>query len=179
MDKNKNLSIGATFGIVIGLVYCALLFWRWESSASFIKFAVIIFISYIIILGTLFYEGFYRRKIEGGYIVLKDVFQTLFISVLILELFYSIYNFIHLKYIDPHTIERMKKVMIEMLDKAGDKVTDEQRADSLKRFDELQKATQIGEIIKSYFTSVAITGVFALIFSAIIKKKQPLVQENI
>ena len=173
--KNKNVSTGIAFGIIIGLVYCILLFLRWQSASNFIQFALIAFITYIIILGIMFYEAFYRRKQEeGNYITLKQLFQTLLISVLIFEFFYSAYNYIHLKFIDPGVIDRMKIAMENMLDKAGDNVTTQQKKDSLSKIEELKQATEFGKIITGYFTSVAVSGVFALIISAILKKKKPV-----
>jgi len=178
MNKNKNVSTGVAFGIIIGLAYCILLFLRWQSASNFIRFAVLAFVSYIVVLSILFYEAFYRRRQEGGYITLKDLFQTLLITVLIFEFFYSLYNYIHLTYVDPDVVNRMKIAMEDMLDKAGSNITTQQKQDSLDRIEKLREATQFSKIITSYFTSIAISGVFALIISAIVKKKKPIFPET-
>ena len=116
--KNKNVSTGLSFGVVLGLVYVVLLLWRWKSAENMIMFAVVALLSFLVILGLMFYEASYRRKENGGFISLKELFQTLFISVLVFELFYTIFNFIYLKYIDPDVVDRMKVSMQTLLDKA-------------------------------------------------------------
>ena len=175
--KNKNVSIGVTFGVVIGLIYMILLFVRWMSAESIIRFGLLAAVNYVLVLGLLVYEAIYRRKQEGGFISLKDVFQTLFISVLIFELFYAVYNFVYLKYIDPEVINRMKEAMKEMMEKF--KVPDDDMQKSMQKFDEFDNATQLGQVIKGYFTGVAISGVCAFIISLIVRRRAPVFKENI
>ena len=177
MKSNQNISTGVAFGVIIGLAYCILLFIRWQSADNFIQFGILAVVNYLLVIGVLFYEASYRRKLNGGYIEMKELMQTLFISVLIFELFYSIFNFIYLKYIDPNVIDSMKQTMRQMLNKAGDQVSDEQRKEAMARFDSLGEATQIGQVIKGYFTSIATSGVVALIISAIMRKRKPIFQE--
>lgn len=177
MKSNQNVSVGISFGIMIGLVYAILLFFRWQSASNFIQFGILALVSYLIIIGFLFYEASYRKKLNGGYIEMKELMQTLFISVLIFEFFYSLFNFVYLKYVDPGVIDQMKLAMQQMLDKAGDQVSDQQRKDSMARFDKFKDATEIIEVIKSYFISIAVSGIIALIISAIMKKRKPIFQE--
>ncbi len=175
--KNKNVSIGVSFGILIGLIYMILLFVRWMSAENMIRFGLLAAVNYLLVIGLLAYEAFYRRKLEGGFILLKDIFQTLFISVLIFELFYAIYNLIHLKYIDPEVIDRMKNAMREMMEKY--KVPEEDAQKSMDKFNEFDNATKFGQVIKGYLTGVAISGVCAFIISLIVRKKEPVFEENI
>ena len=177
MKSNQNISTGIAFGLITGLVYCILLFIRWQSATNFILFAALALITYLLIIGILFYEASYRRKLNGGYIETKELMQTLFVSVLIFELFYSIFNFIYLKYIDPNVVDNMKHAMQKMLDQAGDQVSDQQRKDSMERFDKINEAAEIGSVIKNYFISIAVSGVIALIISAIMKRRKPIFQE--
>ncbi len=177
MKSNQNISVGVTFGLLTGLVYCILLFLRWQSATNFIQFGILALVNYLVIIGILFYEASYRRKLNGGYIETRAMMQTLFISVLIFEFFYSVFNFIYLKYIDPGVIDSMKEAMRHMLDKAGDQLGDEQRKEAMERFDELGEATQVVQVIKSYFISIAVSGIIALIVSAIMKKRKPVFQE--
>jgi hypothetical protein len=177
VGKNLNTSTGISYGIITGLVYCLLLFWRWSSASNMITFGISALVGYCVVMAIMFYEAYYRRKQEGGFVTLKNLFQTLFISVLIFELIYAIYNFIHLKYIDPEVIDRMKSGMSAMLDKAGSNMSDEDKEKALSRFEEMRKATQIGQILKSYLMSLAISGVVALLISLIMKKKRPVFQE--
>lgn len=178
MKENKNVVTGLTYGAIIGLVYVLILFWRWSTADNLIKFGLITLAGYVIILCLMLFEAYQRRKINGGYIDLKNLFQTLFISVLIFELLYSLYNYIHLSYIDPAVGDRMREGMHEMFDKAGDQMSDADKEKLLERIGDTKKATELPQILKSYFSSVAISGVFALLFSAIVKKKKPVFQEN-
>lgn len=177
MDKNKNLSVGFIYGIVIGFVYVMLAFWRWKSATTLITFAILAIVGYLIILGLMFYEAYYRRKLNGGSILLKELFQTLFISVLIFELFYALYNYIHLTYIDPEVIDRMKVGLEQMFEQAGESVTEEQQDKALAQFDKLKDATKITEMAKSYLMSIAISGVFAFFISLIMRRKEQVFQE--
>jgi hypothetical protein len=135
------------------------------------------FLGYLIILGLLCYEAVQRRKLNDGFIDLKSLFQTLFISVLIFELFYSIYTFIHLTYIDPTVGDRMREGMQEMFDKVGDQMSDADKEKAMERMGNIKKATELPQMIKTYLSSVAISGIFSLIISAIVKKKKPVFEE--
>lgn len=177
MKENKNISTGVTYGVIIGLLYVLMLFFRWSIATNLIKFGLYTFLGYLVILGLLFYEAYQRRKMNDGFISLKDLFQTLFISVLIFELLYSIYTFIHLTYVDPTVGDRMRAGMEEMFDKMGDKMSDADKEKALERMGDIKKATELPQMIKSYLSSVAISGIFALIISAIVKKKKPVFEE--
>ena len=179
MKENKNISTAITYGIIIGLIYVLILFWRWNAATNLMKFGLITFAGFIIILILMFVEAYQVRKLNNGFIDLKKLFQTLFISVLIFEFFYSLYNFIHLKYVDPEVGNRMKEGFQEIFDKVGDRLSDSDKEKMLERTGDIKKATELPQIIKSYLSSVAITGVFALIISAIVKKKKPVFEENI
>ena len=177
MRPNQNISTGITFGVIIGLVYTILLFFRWQSATNFIQFGIQTLFDYLAIIILLFTEAIYRKKQNGGFIEIKELMQTLFVSVLIFELFYSIFNFVYLKYIDPNVINEMKAAMGQMLNKMGDQVSDEQRKDSMARFDKLNEATDIWKCVQSYFIYIAVSGLIALFVSAIMRKKKPVFQE--
>jgi hypothetical protein len=177
MKENKNVSTGIIYGVVIGLIYVLMLVFRWSIATNLIKFGLYTFLGYLIILGLLIYEALQRRKMNGGFIELKSLFQTLFISVLIFELFYSLYTYIHLTYVDPSVGDRMREGMQEMFDKVGNNMSDEDKEKALERMGDIKRATELPQMIKGYLSSVAITGIFALIISAIVKKKKPVFEE--
>ncbi|MCW3081711.1 DUF4199 domain-containing protein [Segetibacter sp.] len=177
MKDNKNISTGVTYGVIIGLIYVLILFVRWSAATNLIKFGLYSFLGYIVILGLLCYEAFQRRKLNEGFISLKSLFQTLFISVLIFELLYSIYTYIHLTYIDPTVGDRMREGMQEMFDKMGEGLSDADKDKAMERMGDIKRATELPQMVKSYLSSVAISGIFALIISAIVKKKKPVFEE--
>ena len=177
MKDNKNVSTGVTYGVIIGLIYVVILFARWSVATNLIKFGLFSFLGYLVILGLLFYEAFQRRKLNEGFIDLKSLFQTLFISVLIFEFFYAVYTYIHLTYIDPTVGDRMMQGMEEMFEKVGDQMSDADKDKAMERMGDIKRATELPQMIKSYFSSVAISGIFSLIISAIVKKKKPVFEE--
>ena len=163
MKDNRTAVIGLTYGVVIGLVYVLILFWRWSIATNLIRFGLITLFGYLIILCLLFFEAYQVRKLNGGYINLKKLFQTLFISVLVFELLFSLYNYIHLKYVDPGIVDRMREGMQEMFDKVGDQMRESDKEKALERIGDIKQATGLPQVMKGYFSSVAISGVFALL----------------
>jgi hypothetical protein len=178
MEKQKNVSVGVKWGIIIGLLYIAFIFLRYNQGVKnpilFVAFAAIGFISVLILL---FVTGLQRRKLSGGYIDLKDIFQTLFITVLVLELFYTLFNFIYLKAIDPDFFQKFKDASERMALEQGmsQKKIDEQ----LDKVD-VNTASKLsaGTIIIQYLYNVAVTGVFAMIIGLIIRRKRPPFQND-
>lgn len=177
MKDNKNISTGIIYGVIIGLIYVLILFFRWSSANNFIKLGLYSFFGYMIILGLMVYEAAQRRKMNGGFIELKYLFQTLFISVLVFEMFYTIYTYVHLTYVDPTVADRMRDGMQEVFDKAGDNISDADKDKALEQMGNIKRVTELPQLIKSYLSSVAITGIFALIISAVMKKKKPVFEE--
>jgi len=176
MAKNKNVSTGIIWGVGLGVLYCILLFIRWRLAGNLLSFGVYAFVGYAVILGLLFFESNYRKKREGGFIELKELFQTLFVSVLLFELFYSIFNLLYLKWIDPGVIDRLKKGTELMMDKMA--MPDDQKKLSLQSIDDLKLSTETGSVIKGYFTSVAVSGVLAFFIALIMRKRKPVVAET-
>lgn len=173
MEKNKNVSIGLSYGVLIGIFYVIVLFARWSFGTNFIVFGSIAFIGYLLIIGLLFFEAYQRKKLETKRVIdLKNLFQTLFISVLIFELIYAIYNYVHLAIVDPDVIDRMKVGMQQMFDKMPEgQMSDEQKENSLKQIDEMKKATEFEQIVKSYLISISVSGFIAFLVALIMRKK--------
>lgn len=175
--KKINSSVGLMFGVILGLVYCILLFWRWSQASNLLMFGALSLLNYLIILGLLFYVCVYRKKQTEGFAGFKDLFQTLMITVIIFELIYAIYNFVHLKYIDPNVIDKMKAGMLALLEKAGTQISDADKSEKIAQLDKLKDATNFGKIIQNFFTSLAISGVFAILIALIMRKEKPVFQE--
>src|SRR5689334_13380482 len=115
MLNQKLNSFGAKWGAIIGFVYCLLLLLRYKTGSNFLMFSIWIFVGYIIVLVLLLIAGFNLRKQLGGYVELKDAFKALFLAVLIFELFYALFNFIYIKYVDPGFFQRLKDSTEEFL----------------------------------------------------------------
>jgi hypothetical protein len=176
-SKSSNVKNGITFGLIIGLIYCISLFLRYNMASSPIMIGVIAFIFYLVALGMLVFCGITRRKQLGGFIDLKDAFQTIFVAILIAELIYLAFNIIYLKYIDPNYFEKFMTSMQNWVDNSS--MSEEQKEktmDQIKSSMEKQKerGMTIGGIALGYLLWVAITGVFGLIISLIVRKRRPV-----
>jgi hypothetical protein len=171
MQNQKLISFGAKWGVIIGFVYCLLLLLRYKMGSNFLMFSILIFTGYIIALVLLLIAGFRLRKEMGGYIELKDAFKALFVAVLIFELFYAIFNFVYIKYVDPGFFQRLKDSTEEFLVKNNQ---------SQKKIDEIlnnidvdaAKKMNTWDLLKSYLFYLGISGVFAFLIALIVKRKR-------
>ncbi len=94
----------------------------------------------------------------------------MFIAVLIFELFYAVFNYIYLKYIDPHFYERFKNATEAYLQNA--KATQDQIDKTIGSIDvDAPQKMNLFDLLKSYLFFVAISGAFAFLFALIIKRK--------
>lgn len=172
MQRESNLSHGMKWGLIIGIVYCILLYLRFSTGASNpVLFSAWAFIGYIIVLVLLLISGFQLRKKNGGFIELKEVFKVLFLSVLIFELFYAVFNFIYLKYIDPEFFQKLKDSTEVLLQKSKQSQSEIDKL--LKNIDpDSGRKMTIFDVLKTYLFYISISGLCAFLFSLIIRKKQ-------
>ena len=160
---SKNINTGIKFGLGIGLLYVVLLFLRWGNAAKPFNIGIIAIASYLLIIGILFWEATLLKKKNGGFISMKQLFQTLFITVLIFELFYTIYNFIHFKYIDPTIIAKMQAGAAEA-HKNSPNTTIANYSILMEQY------TQPLKMLQSYISSIAVSGSIVALIAFIMKK---------
>jgi hypothetical protein len=175
-SKSTNAKTGLTFGLIIGLIYCISLFLRYNATSSPIMFGVITFLFYLVVIGMLIVCGFRRRTELGGYIDLKNAFQTIFIAILVAELIYVIFNVIYLKFVDPHFFENWQTKMEAFLERTiKDDTKRDEALDNFRKQMEKQKEKGLtaSGILIGYLVSVAITGIFGLIAALIVRKRKP------
>lgn len=181
MQQDNSSAHGIKWGVIIGLVYFLLLFLRFRLGAdNATYFGLFTFVGFIVALILLFLCGYNYRKKAGGFVQMKDAFKTMFIAVLIFELFYSVFTLIYLKYIDPRFFEKFRnsteRIMLVIKQPQAD--TDKILA-GIDQWAEGAKNLNVFDFLKTYLFNVATTGLFALIFSFILKRKQPFFpQEN-
>ena len=178
MDKDTNISHGLKWGVIIGAVYCIFLFLRYnQGNGNPIMFGLWTFVGYVTVLILLLICGIRRKKKLGGYIDLKNAFQTMFVAVLGFEFIYMAFNFLYLKFIDPHFFENFRAAMEDMLEKAN--VSTDEINERLKNFDkDAAKNMNLGSSLTSFAFSIMISGIFALIFALIIRKTNPFQTTN-
>jgi hypothetical protein len=172
MQKENNVSYGLKWGLIIGAVYCVFLFLRYnQSNVNPMYFPLWTVIGYVVVLILLLVCGIKRRKKLGGYIELKDAFQTMFVAVLGFEFIYMAFNFLYLKFIDPHFFENLKNSMEVFLEKNN--IPQDQLNKQLENLDNNDlKNMSLGNSLTYFAFYVMISGIFALIFALIVKRKR-------
>lgn len=170
MKKETNVSHGLKWGAIIGLVYCLFLFLRYnQGHGNLIYFGLWTFLGYVVVLALLLFCGITRKKSLGGYIPLKEAFQTMFVAVLGFELIYMAFNFLYLQFVDPHFFENFRTALETILEKSN--MDQEQIDEQLEKFDKSSaKNMNLSSSVTSFAFSVMISGIFALLFALIIKK---------
>jgi len=176
IKQGSGRAIGLRFGIITGVLYAILLFFRYHFFASNpLSFGLFAVISYIIILMMYLFTGIARKKELGGFADYKDIFTSIFIAILITEAAYIIFNLIYLRFVDPSFWENFRTNSLSYLQKKG--LTDEQIEQQMKGMKDLDKQTKTWALIKGYGYSVIIDCIFGFIFTAILRRKKPVFEE--
>ncbi len=169
---SSKYSLPLRFGLITGLIYAVLLFFRYKFFASDpVKFGLSALVTYIIILLMYLFAGIARKKELGGYGESREIFQSIFIVILINELAYILFNLIYLKYIDPAFWDNLKTTSLSYYQ--GLKMNNEQMEQRMKSFKDVDQQTKPMGLLKGYGFSVIIDSLFGLIFAAILRKKKP------
>src|SRR5664279_525898 len=109
MNPTSKYQSAVRYGLITGFIYIILLFIRYHfSSSNPIFFGLFAIASYVVILLLFLFTGIRRKKQLGGSGEMKDIFQAIFISILIAELCYVLFNWIYFKFIDPAFWEKLK-----------------------------------------------------------------------
>jgi len=171
---------GAKWGLIIGVVYAVLVFLRYYfGSGNVLAFSLLTYIGYPVVLVLLFLSGRYLRIANGGYIEMREAFKALFIAVLIFEFFYMVVTFVYLKYIDPNFFEKHPQSTENLMLAARTPQKDiDKMLGNLDQVREQSKQVGVLDLFKTYLYSVGITGLFALLFAFIIKRKPPVLRQD-
>jgi hypothetical protein len=174
-QKSRN-TIGLRFGLFTGILYVVLLFIRYKFFASNpFSLGIFAIISYLIILMMYLFTGIARKKELGGYGEFRDIFTSIFIAILITELFYIVFNMVYFKFVDPAFWENFRAGTLSYLKKLG--ATDEQIEQQMKNFKDVNQQTRPLGLIKGYGSGVIMDCVFGLIFAIILRRKKPAFEE--
>jgi len=174
MNPRSKYTIGIRLGLLTGLIYILLLFLRYHfSSSNPIFIGVLAMISYLIILILFLLTGIARKKELGGFGEIREIFQSIFIAILITELCYVVFNLIYFKFVDPAFWENFKATSLAFMEKAG--MTQHEIDEKMKSFKDLGQQTNPMGLLKGYGTSVVVDSIFGFIFAALLRKKRPQV----
>ena len=173
-------SHGLRWGLIIGAVYAALVFLRYRlGTSNVITFSFLTFLGFIVVLGLLFICGWQLRKQNGGWIEMKEAFKAMFIAVLLFEFFFMVVTVGYLKYIEPNFFEKLRTSTENLMIAA--KTPQADIDNMLNNMDQLQEqSSKVGvfDFLKTYLYYVGITGLFALLFAFIIKRKPPVFHQD-
>jgi hypothetical protein len=173
VSKYRN---GIRFGIITGVLYTVLLFVRYRFFAvNPVSFGLFAAISYILILLLYLFTGISRKKELGGYAEMKEIFQSIFIAILIAEGAYLIFNFIYLKYADPSFWEKFRTTSLSYLEKM--KLPRDQIDQQMKAYQNVDDQMRPLGLLMGYGYGVIIDSIFGFIIAYILRKKNPSFQE--
>jgi hypothetical protein len=172
LPQKSKYAIPLRFGLITGLLYAVLLFFRYRFFASNpIQFGLSALVTYTLILLMYLLTGIARKKELGGYGEPREIFQSIFIVILITELAYIIFNLVYLRFVDPAFWENLKTTSISYYQSLN--MTSEQMEQRIKSFKDVDQQTKPMGLLKGYGFSVIIDSLFGLIFAAILRKKKP------
>jgi hypothetical protein len=172
LPKTFKYAIPLRFGLITGLLYVVLLYLRYRFFASNpIQFGLSALVTYVLILLMYLLTGIARKKELGGYGEPREIFQSIFIVILITELVYIIFNLVYLRFVDPAFWEKLKTTSLSYYQSI--KLTGEQIEQRMKSFKDIDQQTKPMGLLKGYGYSVIIDSLFGLIFAAILRKKKP------
>lgn len=180
MQNENSAAHGIRWGLIIGIVYCVLLFLRFQLGADNAGiFSILVFLGFITVVTLLFFCGKNFRKKNGGYAEMKELFKTMFIAILIFEFLYALFTVVYLKYINPEFFDRFRVSMENLLLMAKQPQADIDKAlDAIDAWATQAKSLSVFDFLKTYLYNVAVTGLFALLFAFILKRKQPFADNN-
>jgi Protein of unknown function (DUF4199) len=173
MQAVSRYAVGLRFGLITGLLYVLLLFLRYKFfSFTPPSFFYISLITYFIILMMFLITGIARKRELGGYAELQEIFQSIFITILITELSYVLFNFIYMKYVNPGFLENFKETSLAYYKKMGH--SPEQIHTEMDSIHALSEGMKPFDLLKGFGTIVVIDSIFGFIFAAIVRRKKPI-----
>jgi len=176
MQPTSKFKTGIRYGLITALIYAVLLFCRYKFFAySPVAFGVMAIVSFIIVLVLYLLAGIARKKELNGYANFKDIFQTIFVSILITELIYVFFNLFYIRFIDPAFWDNFKVGARSFFEKAlpEDKV-DQQ----MKALDDASGQVTPAGLLKGYGFSVILDSIVGMIFASILRKKKDVFPET-
>jgi Protein of unknown function (DUF4199) len=173
-SQTSKYDVALRFGWITGILYAVLLFLRYRFFASNPRqFGLSALIAYVLILLMYLFTGITRKKELGGYVETKEIFQAIFIVILIMELVFIVFNLIYLRWIDPLFWEKFKSSSMSFYQ--HQKMTVEQRDLAMKGVQDADQQTKPMGLVKGFGYSVIVDSIFGFMIAAVLRKKRPVV----
>ena len=173
MKQTSKHAIGLRYGLTGGILYVVLLLLRYRLfAANPNTFFSAGLVSYLCILIVFLFCGIARKKSLKGQATLQEIFQSIFIAILLTELSYVLFNFIYLKLIDTAFVENFK--VSSLLYYKSLNYTPDQIDLEMKGIQTLTDAVKPAGLLKGFGTIVVMDSIFGFIFSAVLNIKKPV-----
>ncbi len=171
MNATSNFATGIKFGIAAGVTYILLLVLRYMFfGVNPLSLGIVSFLSYLVLIVFFIVAANYRRKELGGYADVKQLFQTIFIVILIAEVCYSLFNYIYLTFIDPTYIERFVQNTEEWMEKMK---LPEAQMEEMRTKLAGQKQSSFSTVMLGFCQAIVIDSIIGLIVAFLMKKQRP------
>jgi hypothetical protein len=167
----KRFDIPLKFGLLAGIVKIVLSTIQYQFFlGNWIGTMLFSLLSLIVGIGIMCLSATNQRKAMGGYISMKDAFQSIFIVILIMVVFSTIYDWIYLSYIDPSMMDKLKDSSISFAQKMG--APEEKLDEMAKQFDEQAKdKANIKNMSLGLLYQIIMYSIVGFICAAVIKRK--------
>ncbi len=162
---------GIIFGLIGGIAYIVLLTIRYNwSGANYFFYALFQAFSLVCILLTAALSAYFFRKQLGGFATLKQMFQPIFVTILISELFFCLYYYVYMNYIDPGYFDRYIPYVNNWM--KINQVKPERVKETMDGLN-AQKASKsdIRPLFAVLINSLILDGIFGLIIALIFRKR--------
>jgi Protein of unknown function (DUF4199) len=176
MQPISKYRIGIRFGLITGLLYMVLLFIRnrfFAQNPDHYVYAT--FVIYFLVLVCLLFAGISRKAELNGYATMQEIFQSIFITILITELCYVLFNLVYLKFVNPGFPDTFKNDALIYF-QSQHRSQQEINA-GMESVQALMENVKPGGLLKGFGTSVVIDSIFGFIFAAIFRRKKPIPKE--
>lgn len=173
MSAPTASATGIKYGIIAGFLYVVLLILQYSFTADNpINFSATKFISYLLIIAVFVRCALAHRKNLGGYTDFRSLVHVLTITIIITELFYSVFNFIYLKFIDPQFIDNLINNFMLWFERKG--IPEDQIDAQLGRMREKTgDPLSLKNNVLGLAQSIVFDGIIAFIIAAVLKKPKP------
>jgi hypothetical protein len=178
MNPISKYTVGVRFGLIAGFLYVIFLFCRFKffSYNTDIYFLSSL-VSYFLILLIFLMAGIFRKAELGGYAQVREIFQTIFIAILIAEAFYVVFDLVYMKWIDPGFAEKFKSNSLAFF-RTNPKFTNEDINQRMVGVDSLIYQMRPSGLIKGYGTAVVVDSIFGFLFAFVVRKQKPKSAES-
>ena len=132
--------------------------------------------SYFVIILCFLTAAIKRKKELGGYVHTREIFQTVFVSILITEALYVLFVIIYTKFIDPGFLKNFESSSRAYYHSQS--LTVQNTEDAMKAVDNLTAQLKPSGLIVGFGPAVVIDSIFGFIFAFILRKPKPLSEES-